>query len=65
MPVAGANLQLHVQLVKAALFQQGQQVEGMHYMLIMQLIQVCLQVPLFQTICQPSQDVCYLKNKPY
>jgi hypothetical protein len=63
MPVAGANLQLQVQLLKTGLFQQGQKVEGMHYVFLMQLIQVCLQLPPLQAICQLSKDLCCLKDK--
>jgi hypothetical protein len=33
-------------------------------MLFMQLLQVQLQVLLFQAICQLPQDLCYLQNKP-
>ena len=64
MPVAGANIQLQEQIVKTGLFQKGQKVEGMYHMLFMQPIQVCLQVPPFHAICQLSEDLCYLKDKP-
>lgn len=63
--VAGANLQLQEQLVQTVQFQQGQEVQSMNYMLFMHFIQVCLQVPPFEAICQLSEDLCHLKHKPH
>jgi hypothetical protein len=42
MPVAGAELQLRVQLLEASMLQLGKQVARMHHMLFMQLTQVSL-----------------------